>query len=191
MLTPLGTSPETGPWRCARCDADRAADDTFCGRCGSRRPVDTGAATPASRERWQRFPIVRALALNGVIVGAVVLAIALGRGNGGPSTIAFEPATWRCDGSDRAWIATLPASAFDVRLDWMTGGPAGDVRATSTVALVALETSRQPDGRYRVVTTSQDAPECGLEAGPYTMAIRDAASNALLASGSVDLAARP
>ncbi|HYO43457.1 MAG TPA: hypothetical protein VES19_09705 [Candidatus Limnocylindrales bacterium] len=186
MITPPDVLRAASPWRCPGCEAERAAEDDFCGRCGTRRPVaePTGDAAAATG----RFPLVRALALNGVILGAVLLAFVLGRGDGGPTTIAFEPTLWRCDGSDRAWIAAVPASAPDVRLDWMTGGPAGQVLASSSTNRAALEPYRQPDGTFRVATADPDAPECGLASGVYTLAIRDAASNVLIASGTVELA---
>jgi hypothetical protein len=199
----MTSSPESvaaDPWRCARCAADRAADDEFCGRCGAPRPDPRPAARPdpqsdqpapgAAADKG-RFPVGRALILNGVLVGAVLLALLLGRSGGGPTTIAFEPALWACDGSERAWIAAVPASAPDVRLDWLTGGPVGQVHASSTTSRSALEPYGQPDGRFRVVTTTTDAPECDLGPGTYTLTIRDAASNALLASGTVELAPAP
>ena len=190
MLTPTGIPPPARPWRCPRCEAARAAEDDFCGRCGARRPAEAirdPDAAPGEAAANGGFPIVRALALNGIILGAVVVALLLGRSGGGPTTITFEPTTWRCDGSARTWIAAIPESAEDVRLDWMTGGPVGSVRATSTVATLALEPYRQTDGTYRVTTTATDAPECGLDSGPYTLAIRNSASNVLLASGNVEL----
>jgi hypothetical protein len=137
------------------------------------------------------FPVRRALVLNGIIVGAVLLALVLGRVGGGPTTIAFEPGLWRCDGTERAWIAAIPAKATVVRLDWLTGGPAGEVHATSTTARATLEPYLQPDGTFRVATTATAAPECALAPGSYTLAIRDAASNALIASGIVELAPAP
>jgi hypothetical protein len=183
-----------GPWRCPRCDADRAAEDTFCGRCGARRPlapaVDTGdgsgGADAAGRVRPARIPVRRALALNGVVIAAVLAAVLLGS-NGGPGTIRFEPAAWRCDGTERAWIAAIPARAPDLRVEWLTGGPAGTVLASSTTTLAQLEPYRQADGSYRVTTTATDAPECSLRPGVVTMAIRDAANGALLASGDVEV----
>jgi hypothetical protein len=191
MLTPTGTLPPARPWRCPRCEAARAAEDDFCGRCGARRPPeavrDPDAAADDAAAAKGGFPVVRALALNGIVLGAVVVALVLGRSGGGPTTITFEPTSWRCDGSARTWIAAIPESAEDVRLDWMTGGPVGSVRATSTIATLALDLYRQTDGTYRVTTTATDSPECGLDPGPYTLAIRDAASNALLASGNVEL----
>ena len=189
MTTP--TMPE--PWRCPRCDAERSAEDDFCGRCGARRPkvapAGDGADLPAAPDKGHLL-LVRALVLNGIIVVAVIVAVFLGTRDGGPATVTFEPATWRCDGTQRAWIATLPAKATDLRLDWSDGGPTGDVRATSTTTLAALATYRTPDGSFRVTTSSTDAagaPECGLQPGTYTLAIRDATSGVLVASGQVDL----
>jgi len=134
---------------------------------------------------------MRALALNGIIIGTVLVALLLGRGGDGPTTIEFAPGLWRCDGTERSWTAAIPAEALDIRLDWMTGGPAGEVRASSMTNRNVLEPYRQPDGTFRVVTAAADAPECGLAPGTYTLAIRDAASNALLASGTVELAPAP
>lgn len=195
MTTPTGGSSATS-WRCPRCDADRAAEDDFCGRCGCRRPVSATEASPtgsspAATPARGGFPIARALALNGIILGAVLVAFLLGRGDDGPTSIAFEPTLWRCDGSGRTWVAAIPAKAPDVRLDWLTGGPAGQVRASAITSRAALEPYRQADGAFRVTTTESDAPECALDPGTYTLTIRDAASNALLASGTVELAAAP
>ena len=61
-------------------------------------------------------------------------------------------------------------------------------RARRASASGALEPYRQADGAFRVSTSATDGPECGLPPGLYTMAIRDATSNALLASGDVELA---
>jgi hypothetical protein len=190
MTTP--TEGTGAPWRCRRCDADRAGEDDFCGRCGARRPVQV-PVEPSAAEAPAKggFPIVRALALNGIILGAVLVAFLLGRGGEGPGTIAVEPGLWRCDGSPRTWVAGIPAQATEVRLDWLTGGPAGQVHASSTTTRVALEPYREADGSFRVTATGSDAPECGLDPGAYTLTIRDAASNALLASGTVELAAAP
>lgn len=197
------TTPEEGPpvdaWRCPRCDAERAPEDDFCGRCGARRPDPVGSegagspadAAPDEPAAKGRFPVMRALALNGIILGTVAVALLLGRGGDGPTAITFAPGLWRCDGTERSWTAAIPAKAPDIRLDWLTGGPAGEVHASATTTRTVLEPYRQPDGTFRVVTTSTDAPECGLDPGPYTLAIRDAASNALLASGTVELAPAP
>ncbi len=147
-------------------------------------------AAPGAPAASGSFPVVRTLILNGFIVVAVVVAILLGSRDGGPTTIAFEPATWHCDGTERAWIATIPARAADLRLDWMTGGPAGEVRATMSTTRAALEAYLQADGSFRVTTTAIDAaaaPECALEPGTYTLAVRDAGSGSLVASGRVDL----
>ena len=118
-----------GPWRCPRCGADRAAEDSFCGRCGAPRPVVADGPTEDKPGEGVKghLPLARALALNGLILAAVLVAFLLGRSNGGPTTIAFEPRSWRCDGSERTWVATIPASAPEVRLDWLAGGPAGQV----------------------------------------------------------------
>jgi hypothetical protein len=182
------------PWRCSRCEADRAADDDFCGRCGARRPkpvteaaVPAGAESPAANARKGSFPVARALILNGLILGAVLIAVVFGRG-GGPTKIVFEPSAWRCDGTERAWVATIPAKALGVKIEWRTGGPEGEIRATTTTPRSALDRYLAADGAFRVGTTSQDAPECALDPGRYTLALRDAASNALLASGDVELA---
>ena len=61
--------------------------------------------------------------------------------------------------------------------------------ASTTTTRAALEPYRQADGTFRVSSSGQDAPECGLDPGSYTLTIRDAASNALIASGSIELAA--
>jgi hypothetical protein len=188
MTTP--TVPD--PWRCPRCDADRAAEDDFCGRCGARRPgLDTGSASveaaPHRPERDGGFPVKRALILNGIILVAVLAAVAFSS-NGGPGGITFQPAAWRCDGTERAWTAPIPARAPEIRIEWRVGGPEGAVRASSTTTRATLEPYLTPDGAFRVTTTDATAPECALDAGRYTMAVRDAASNALLASGDVELA---
>ena len=146
--------------------------------------MDLAVAAPDDRSRG--FPVARALVLNGVILGAVVLAVVLGS-EGGPTSVVFDPAAWRCDGSERAWIATIPARHTDLRIDWRTGGPVGDVRATESVTRLALEPYITGDGSMRVFTDEMDAPECGLEPGIYTMTVRDAASGALVASGDVTL----
>jgi hypothetical protein len=44
------------------------------------------------------------------------------------------------------------------------------------------------DGSFRVSTADPMAPECSLAPGTWTLAIRDASDNALLASGDVVLA---
>jgi hypothetical protein len=142
---------------------------------------------PGAQKR-DGFPVARALILNGVIVGAVILAVVLG-GNGGPGVIRFEPATWRCDGTERAWIATIPARATDLRIEWRTGGPVGDVRASVDTPRAALEPFATADGSFRVTTSEPTAPECGLVPGTWTLAVRDASDNALLASGDVVVAA--
>ncbi len=149
--------------------------------------VPAGAEPPAADARKGNFPVTRALILNGLILGAVLIAVAFGRG-GGPMKIVFEPSAWRCDGTERVWIATVPAKALDVRIEWRAGGPEGEIRATTTMPRSALERYLAADGAFHVTTTAQDAPECALDPGRYTLAIRDAASNALLASGDVDLA---
>lgn len=189
-----GPAPVPGSWRCPRCDADRAAEDAFCGRCGARRPsaqvpVTTGdLATDGATGRPAPFPVRRALILNGIILVAVVAAVVLGSGGGSPGAVRFEPAAWRCDGTERAWISQLPARSPDLRIEWLTGGPAGVAQASSTITRLELEPYRQADGAFRVSTSATDGPECGLPPGLYTMAIRDATSNALLASGDVELA---
>jgi hypothetical protein len=151
--------------------------------------VGSPPAVAASGKRdGSSFPVARALILNGVIVAAVILAVVLG-GNGGPGVIRFEPATWRCDGSERAWIAAIPAQAADLRIEWRTGGPVGDVRASADTPRAALERFATADGSFRVTTSEPTAPECALTPGTWTLAIRDASDNALLASGDVVLAA--
>ena len=180
------------PWRCPRCDADRAAEDDFCGRCGARRPREDAAApsveeAPEPPGRGGGFPVKRALVLNGIILAAVVLAVVFS-GNGRPGTITFEPGAWRCDGTERSWAAPIPAQASEVRIDWRDGGPEGEVRASATTTRAALEPYLTPDGTFRVTTTDASAPECALAAGEYTMTLRDALSNGLLASGTVVLA---
>jgi hypothetical protein len=189
MTTPMPDAAP-GPWRCPRCEADRAAEDGFCGRCGAPRPLAAPGTAEAGTDKDHKgqFPLARALALNGIILAAVLVAFLLGRSNGAPTSIAFEPRSWRCDGSERTWVATIPASALDVRLDWLAGGPAGQVLASSTAERVALEPYRQPDGTFRVTRTEPDAPECSLDPGEYTLTIRDAVSNVLIASGVVQLA---
>jgi hypothetical protein len=179
------------PWRCPRCDADRAAEDDFCGRCGARRPRPdaTSASVEAAPQRTERdggFPVKRALILNGIILVAVLAAVVFSS-NGGPGTITFDPVAWRCDGTERAWTAPVPARALEIRIEWRDGGPEGELRASSTTTRAALEPYGTPEGTFHVTTTETTAPECGLETGEYTMALRDAASNALLASGTVAL----
>lgn len=191
MTTPSDSTAATH-WRCPRCEAERAAEDDFCGRCGARRPIldATGARTDEAPAKGG-FPVVRALVLNGVILAAVLVAVVLGRGDGGPTTIAFEPSLWRCDGSERTWIAAIPAEDPDLRLDWLAEGPAGQVLASSTTTRAALEPYRQADGTFRVSSSEPEAPECGLLPGSYTLTIRDSASNALVASGTVEIATAP
>ncbi len=132
--------------------------------------------------------MARALILNGVIVAAVVIAVVLG-GNGGPGVIRFEPAIWRCDGTERTWTATIPARATDLRIEWRTGGPVGELRVSTEVARLVLERFATADGSFRVTSSEPTAPECALAPGTWTLAIRDASDNALLASGDVELAA--
>jgi len=105
-MGPMTTPAVLEPWRCPRCDAARAAEDDFCGRCGARRPMPDAA--PASVEvakqpagRDGGFPVKRALLLNGIILGAVLLAV-LFSSNGRPGTITFQPTAWRSDGTERA-----------------------------------------------------------------------------------------
>jgi hypothetical protein len=130
--------------------------------------------------------VARALILNGVILGAVALAVVFGSG-GGPAAIAFDPVPWRCDGSARGWTTTIPAAHPDLQIDWRTGGPVGDVRGTESVTRTSLEPYLAGDGSFHVVTRDRDSPECSLDPGTYTMTIRDAASGALVASGDVEL----
>lgn len=169
----------------------RAAADDFCGRCGGRRtgsaPTPAAAAGPGV-DRRDGFPVARALILNGVIVVAVVLAVVLGA-NGGPGVVRFEPPTWRCDGTERAWTATIPARATDLRIEWRTGGPVGEVRASTETGRSSLERFATADGSFRVSSSDPSAAECALAPGTWTLAIRDASDNALLASGEVELAA--
>ncbi len=146
-----------------------------------------GAAPGGAPERDGGFPVRRALILNGIILVAVLVAVVFGS-NGGPASITFQPTPWRCDGTERSWTAPVPARALEIRIEWRDGGPEGELRASSTTARAALEPYANPDGTFRVATTDTAAPECGLDAGGYTMALRDAASNALLASGTVELA---
>ena len=103
--------------------------------------------------------------------------------------IRFEPATWRCDGTERSWIATIPARATDLRIEWRTGGPVGEIRASTETERSALERFAVADGSFRVTSSEATAPECALAPGTWTLAIRDASDNALLASGNVELAA--
>ncbi len=181
--------PVAGPWTCPRCNSVRAAGDDFCGRCGARRPAPAPTAGEGSSEPTRDgFPVARALILNGVIVAAVVIAVVLG-GNGGPGAIGFEPTTWRCDGTERSWTATIPARATDLRIEWRTGGPVGELRASTAIARQALERFAVADGSFRVTSSEPTAPECALTPGTWTLAIRDASDNALLASGNVELAA--
>jgi hypothetical protein len=196
-MGPMTTPAVPDRWRCPRCDADRAAEDDYCGRCGARRlRADTtppavegasGAAPGGAPDHGGGFPVKRALILNGIILAAVLAAVVFGS-NGGPGTITFQPAAWRCDGTERAWTAPIPARALEIRIEWRDGGPEGELRAGSTTTRAAFEPYVTPDGTFRVATTDTTAPECGLDAGEYTMALRDAASNALLASGIVELA---
>ena len=189
--SPNRPSPAAGPWTCRRCGAERVAEDDFCGRCGARRTSSTAwpatGEAPGTRAR-DGFPVARALILNGVIVVAVVIAVILG-GNGGPGVIRFEPTTWRCDGTERAWAATIPARATELRIEWRTGGPAGEIRASVDTQRSALERFATADGSFFVTTSEPTAPECALSPGTWTLAIRDASDNALLASGDVVLAA--
>lgn len=184
-----GRDPATAsPWTCPRCGSARAGDDQFCGRCGQHRRVPPAGPAPAGAQRRDGVPVVRALILNGVIVAAVILAVVMGS-NGGPATIRFEPATWRCDGTERAWTAMIPARATDLRIEWRTGGPVGELRASTETPRQSLERFATADGSFRVTSSDPTAPECALAPGTWTLAVRDTADNALLASGDVVLAA--
>ena len=148
IMGPMTTPAVLEPWRCPRCDADRAAEDDFCGRCGARRPRPDAASAPveAAPQRPERdggFPVKRALILNGIVLGAVLAAVVFGS-NGGPGTVTFQPAAWRCDGTERAWTAPVPARALEIRIEWRDGGPEGELRASSTTTRAALEPYRHP-----------------------------------------------
>ncbi len=191
MMGAMPPSAAPGPWRCPRCGSDRDAADAFCGQCATRRPTSTGpdaevgADTTAGRPAG--FPVRRALILNGIVLGAVLIAVMFSR-DAGPGTIAFVPASWRCDGTERAWTAAIPAAHESLAIEWRSGGPEGGIRTRFATTRTALETYRQPDGTFRVAATETDAPECSLPPDRYTMVVRDAVSNALVASGDVELA---
>jgi hypothetical protein len=179
-------SPDpAGCWTCPGCGADRAADDAFCGRCGARRLSPAAGGSVAAPGHGSS--VRRALVLNGVVVGAVLLAVALGA-NGGPASISFEPATWRCDGTPRVWAASIPERATELRVEWRLGGPEGELVGSTTTTRLALEAFAGADGTLRVPASGSTQPECALAPGTYTMAIRDVAGNALLATGDVVLA---
>ncbi len=188
MMDVVTPSPTPGPWRCPQCGSDRDAADTFCGRCATRRPTNrdvvAGPETPA--ERPAGFPLRRALILNGIVIGVVVIAV-LFSGSGGPGPIGFEPSRWRCDGTERVWTASIPAEHEDVVIEWRSGGPEGLLRTGTTTSRTRLEAYRQPDGTFRVTTNDPAAPECSLPPDRYTMVVRDAGSNALVALGDVEL----
>ncbi len=178
-----------GPWACPRCGSERTAGDDYCGRCGARRAITLSTPDQTSRAaKRDGFPVARALILNGVILVAVILAVVLG-GNGGPGVIGFEPSIWRCNGSERTWTAMIPARSTDLLVEWRTNGPVGELRATTETSRQALERFAMADGSFRVTTSEPGAPECGLTPGTWTLAIRDASDNALLAAGDVVLVA--
>jgi hypothetical protein len=213
----MTTAPSipSGPWRCPGCGSDRDAVDAFCGRCATPRPpggslpVDQSpqAGAPAQshhdaqadahpsalggaeRERSSSFPLRRALILNGIVIGAVVGIVLLSRSPAGSPVITFEPLTWRCDGTERAWLADIPASHPNLLVEWRSGGPDGTVRDISSTTRLALEAFQTPGGPFRVTTTSRTSPECGLPAGTYALVLRDLDLGVVVASGDVAIAA--
>jgi hypothetical protein len=126
--------------------------------------------------------------LSGVLIIAVIIAVLVGHGRqAGPGTITVEPATWRCDGSERAWIAAIPASDPDLVVELRTGGVDGWVVVATPVARDSLEPYRQADGTFRVVSADAAAPECAQPAGRYGLVLRDVATGGTVASGDVSL----
>lgn len=182
----MTSSPTSGPWRCPRCGSERDAADAFCGRCATRRPAAAAAAVGVEKGRSSNFPVRRALILNGIILSTVVVAVLFSR-NEGPGAIVFEPGRWLCDGSERAWVAAIPATHEDLLIEWRSGGPEGALRTGSTASRTALEAYRQADGAFRVTTTETAEPECRLPPDRYTLVLRDATSNVLVATGDVEL----
>ena len=131
---------------------------------------------------------MRTAILGAVLLGAVAVAVALGSGQqAGPGSVTAEPATWRCDGSERAWTAAIPATAPELVIELHEGGAEGRVVVITPTSRDALATYRQPDGTYRVASTDPGAPECGMPPGRYMLVIRDTGSGETVASGAVTL----
>jgi hypothetical protein len=143
--------------------------------------------TPPARSPG--FPLKRALILNGILVGAVVGLVLVGRSPTGSAMITFEPGTWRCDGTERAWVADIPGSHANLLVEWRSGGPDGAVRSVSSTTRLALEPFQVPGDPFRVTTSSRTGPECGLPPGTYTLVLRDLDLGVVVASGNVTLAA--
>lgn len=182
------------PWTCPACGSVRPARDTFCGACGASVPgsvaPSTTATVAASDEvpRSATPPFVRVAVLGGLLLVAVIVAEVVGGGSkAGPGTITVEPPTWRCDGSERAWTAAIPASAPDLVVELRSGGPDGPVVVATPVARDSLEPYRQADGTYRVASTDPGAPVCVQPAGTYALVLRDVSTGGTVASGELIL----
>ena len=123
-----------------------------------------------------------------VMLIAVVVAVVIGGGQvPGPGVITFEPATWRCDGSERTWSAAIPAAASELVLELRTGGSDGRVVVATPVSRDSLAPYRQEDGTYLVASKDVAAPECAQPPGRYWLVIRDAGTASVVASGELSL----
>lgn len=179
------------PWTCPACGSERPSSDQFCGACGAAsRPATPrpAAIAPAGQDRAGPSAALRTAILGVVLLGAVAVAVALGGGKqAGPGSVTSEPTPWRCDGSERAWTAAIPASAPELVVELHASGPDGPVVVATPASRDALEPYRQPDGTYRVTSTDPGAPECGVPPGRYVLVVRDAGSGDTVASGEVTI----
>lgn len=179
-------------WTCTVCGSARPASDDFCGMCGASAPrgpvAQVTEAAPDTAPRSATTPLVRMAALGGVLLVAVIVAEVVGGGSkAGPGTITVEPPTWRCDGSERAWTATIPASAPELVVELRSGGADGPVVVATPVARDSLEPYRRADGTYRVASKDPGAPECEQPAGRYALVLRDVSTGGTVASGGLTL----
>jgi hypothetical protein len=189
------SAPAPGPgsgWICATCGSARPASDLFCGVCGAAsRPASATRSLgkdPTPPARPATSPLLRSVALGAVLLISVFVAVLVGGGKAqGPGAVTFEPTAWRCDGSERTWTATLPASAPELVLELRDGGTGGRVVVATPTSRDLLAPWRQADGTFRVSSTDPAAPECAQPAGRYGLVIRDTGTGSVVASGEVSI----
>ena len=181
--------PTDMTWTCGSCGSERLAEDRFCGVCASPRDTGAGDAAASAAPRRQPASTYRSLILGAAVLAPLVVAIVLSRHPAaeGVILITVEPATWRCDGADRAWSADLSAANPDIVVQLRTGDADGTVATETRTTLDGLAAERTESGGYRVVTSATTAPECSLAPGPYALVVLDGMDGAVLASGLVDL----
>lgn len=110
---------------------------------------------------------------------------------GGSTGFSVTPSTVRCAGETRTMRMEVPAGVdrwTRIRLV-LTDLDAGSELASDTGDLGDLFQEFSADGRIAFTTTSSSAAlECRLPNGHYGIAIRDASTDALLASGDFRVA---